>query len=161
MTAEATVSLPLAEPSTLTTTAGNARKRLTSRWASLAAVVLGVLWTVPTFGLALSSIRPERSIKTTGWWTFFSNPEFTLDNYRAVLGSDSGVDLGHAFLNSFVITIPSVVIPLVLASLAAYAFAWTDFRGRDLLFVGIFALQIVPIQVTLLPLLKIFNSTGL
>ncbi|MGZ6825419.1 MAG: carbohydrate ABC transporter permease [Mycobacteriales bacterium] len=161
MTAEATVSLPLAEPSTLTTTAGNARKRLTSRWASLAAVVLGVLWTVPTFGLALSSIRPERSIKTTGWWTFFSNPEFTLDNYRAVLGSDSGVDLGHAFLNSFVITIPAVVIPLVLASLAAYAFAWTDFRGRDLLFVGIFALQIVPIQVTLLPLLKIFNSTGL
>jgi alpha-glucoside transport system permease protein len=124
-------------------------------------VVLGVLWTVPTFGLALSSIRPELQIKTTGWWTYFTHPEFTLDNYRAALSSDSGTGLGHAFLNSFVITIPSVLIPLALATLAAYAFAWVDFRGRDLLFVVVFALQIVPIQVTLLPLLKIYNATGL
>ncbi|MDX6219102.1 MAG: alpha-glucoside transport system permease protein [Frankiales bacterium] len=159
MTAQATVALPARAD--VRVAAGQAKQRLTSRWASFAAVVLGVLWTVPTFGLALSSIRPELQIKTTGWWTYFTHPQFTLDNYRAALSSDSGTGLGHAFLNSFVITIPSVLIPLALATLAAYAFAWVDFRGRDLLFVVVFALQIVPIQVTLLPLLKIYNATGL
>jgi alpha-glucoside transport system permease protein len=159
VTAQATVALPARAD--VRVAAGQAKQRLTSRWASFAAVVLGVLWTVPTFGLALSSIRPELQIKTTGWWTYFTHPQFTLDNYRAALSSDSGTGLGHAFLNSFVITIPSVLIPLALATLAAYAFAWVDFRGRDLLFVVVFALQIVPIQVTLLPLLKIYNATGL
>jgi alpha-glucoside transport system permease protein len=137
-----------------------AKKRLTSPWASLAAVVLAVLWTLPTFGLALSSIRPERAIKTTGWWTFFSNPQFTLDNYRAALSSDGG-GLGNQFVNSFVITIPAVLIPICLASLAAYVFAWIDFRGRNLLFVMVFALQIVPIQVTLIPLLSLYVKAGL
>jgi alpha-glucoside transport system permease protein len=159
VTAQATVALPARAD--VRVAAGQAKQRLTSRWASFAAVVLGVLWTVPTFGLALSSIRPELQIKTTGWWTYFTHPQFTLDNYRAALSSDTGTGLGHAFLNSFVITIPSVLIPLALATLAAYAFAWVDFRGRDLLFVVVFALQIVPIQVTLLPLLKIYNATGL
>jgi alpha-glucoside transport system permease protein len=145
----------------MSATAGHVKKKLTSPWASLTAVLLGLLWTLPTFGLALSSIRPEKAIKTTGWWEFFTHPQFTLDNYRAALSSDTGLDFGHKFLNSFVITIPSVIIPLSLACLAAYAFAWVEFKGRNVLFVAVFALQIVPIQVTLLPLLKIFNQTGL
>ncbi len=159
----ANVTLPVTSTPalTLSESAGRARKKLTSPWASLAAVILGFLWTVPTFGLALSSIRPERSIKTSGWWTFFTNPQFTLDNYRSVLGSESGINLGQSFVNSFVITIPAVLIPLGLAALAAYAFAWVDFRGRNILFVAVFALQIVPIQVTLIPLLTLFNQTGL
>ena len=160
MTLDVSVPLTSAAPLTISESAGKAKQAVTSRWASAAAVVLGVLWTVPTFGLALSSIRPERAIKTTGWWTFFSNPEFTLDNYRAVLGSDGG-NLGQSFVNSIVITVPAVVIPLCLAALAAYAFAWVDFRGRNILFVGVFALQIVPIQVTLIPLLKLYGQTGL
>jgi alpha-glucoside transport system permease protein len=135
-----------------------AKKRLTSPWASLAALVLAVLWTLPTFGLLISSIRPERKIKTTGWWTWFTDPQFTLDNYREVLSPDVG--LGKFFINSFVIVIPSVIIPLSLAALAAYAFAWIDFPGRSFWFVGVFALQIVPIQVTLLPLLKLYVDTG-
>jgi alpha-glucoside transport system permease protein len=137
-----------------------ARDRLTSRWASLAAVVIAVLWTLPTFGLAVSSLRPELAIKTTGWWTFFSNPQVTLDNYRAVLGNGSG-GLGGNFINSFVIVIPSVVIPISLAALAAYTFAWIEFRGRNLLFIVIFALQIVPIQVTLIPLLSLYVTAHL
>jgi alpha-glucoside transport system permease protein len=137
-----------------------ARERLTSRWASLAAVVIAVLWTLPTFGLAVSSLRPELAIKTTGWWTFFSNPQVTLDNYRAVLGNGSG-GLGGNFINSFVIVIPSVVIPISLAALAAYTFAWIEFRGRNLLFIVIFALQIVPIQVTLIPLLSLYVTAHL
>ena len=128
-------------------------------WASLAAVVLAVLWTLPTFGLAITSMRPQREARTTGWWTFFSDPQVTLDNYRTVF-SAAGGNLGAYFLNSFVITIPAVLIPLSLAALAAYAFAWIDFKGRDLLFVAVFALQIVPIQVTLLPLLHALRQGG-
>ena len=151
---------PISTIGTLSGTARRARKRLSSRWASGAAVALAVLWTIPTFGLAVTSFRPERAIKTTGWWTFFSNPHVTLDNYRAALSS-GGTGLSKNFINTFVITIPSVIIPIVLAMLAAYAFAWIDFRGRSILFVGVFALQIVPLQVTLIPLLSLYVKAGL
>jgi alpha-glucoside transport system permease protein len=141
--------------------ASKAKKRLTSPWASLAALVLAVLWTLPTFGLLVSSFRPQRDIRTSGWWTFFSDPEFTMDNYREVLGTESSGGLGDYFVNSFIVTIPSVIIPLTLAALAAYAFAWIKFPGRDLLFVAVFALQIVPIQVTLIPLLTLYVDAGI
>jgi alpha-glucoside transport system permease protein len=133
-----------------------AKKRLSSPWASLVAIVVAVLWTVPTFGLFISSFRPERAIKRTGWWTFFSDPQVTFDNYKAVFGAEGGINMADFFLNSLVICIPSVLIPLSLASLAAYAFAWIDFRFKNFLFIAIFALQIVPLQITLLPLLEIF-----
>ncbi|GAA2871377.1 sugar ABC transporter permease [Actinoplanes cyaneus] len=138
-----------------------AKKRLSSPWASLAAIVIAILWTLPTFGLLLSSFRPELAIKRTGWWTFFTDPTVTLDNYRAVFDSDSGVNLGTYFINSLMICIPSVLIPLSLAALAAYAFAWINFRGKNILFVAVFALQIVPLQVTLIPLLTIFGKVGI
>ena len=138
-----------------------AKKKLTSPWASLAALVIAVLWTLPTFGLLVSSFRPERAIKTTGWWTFFTDPTVTLDNYKAVLDTEEGAGLGAFFINSLVITIPSVLIPMSLACLAAYAFAWIKFPGRNILFLAIFALQIVPLQVTLIPLLTLYVDAGL
>ena len=138
-----------------------ARKALTSPWASLAAVVLAVLWTLPTFGLLVTSFREQRDIRTSGWWTTLSDPSFTLENYRSVLGTESSSGLRDYFINSFIVTIPSVLIPLTLASLAAYAFAWIKFPGRDFLFVAVFALQIVPIQVTLIPLLTLYVDAGL
>jgi alpha-glucoside transport system permease protein len=141
--------------------AAKARKRLTSPWASLAAIVLAVLWTVPTFGLLVTSFREQRDIRTSGWWTAFSDPQFTLENYRVALGTESSSGLGAYFVNSFIVTIPSVIIPLTLASLAAYAFAWIRFPGRDILFVAVFALQIVPIQVTLIPLLTLYVDGGI
>jgi len=137
--------------------ADDAHDKLSSPWASLTAVVIAVLWTVPTLGLFISSFRPEDDVKGSGWWTFFSNPAVTLDNYESVLtGSDT--DLATFFLNSIVITIPSVLIPITLASMAAYAFAWMKFPGRNVLFVAVFAMQIVPIQVTMIPLLSIYVS---
>ncbi|GID28364.1 carbohydrate ABC transporter permease [Paractinoplanes brasiliensis] len=135
-----------------------AKKRLSSPWASIAAIVIAVLWTLPTFGLLVSSFRPERAIKTTGWWTFFSDPTVTLENYSKVFGEEGGVNLAAFFVNSLIICIPSVLIPMSLAALSAYAFAWIKFPGRNVLFLMIFALQIVPLQVTLIPLLKIFVS---
>ncbi|HEX4697848.1 MAG TPA: carbohydrate ABC transporter permease [Actinomycetes bacterium] len=144
-------------PSTLTVpppiTPTDDHKHSTSKWASIAAIIIAVLWTIPTLGLLISSFRPEDDVKTSGWWTWFTNPNVTLDNYKAVLhGSD--VNLATYFVNSIVITIPSVIIPICLATLAAYAFAWMKFPGRDLLFVAVFAMQIVPIQVTMIPLLS-------
>ena len=141
--------------------AARARKKLTRPLASLAALILAVLWTLPTFGLLVSSFRPQRDIRTSGWWTAFTDPQFTLDNYRQVLGTEQGSGLGAYFVNSFIITIPAVIIPVTLAALAAYAFAWIKFPGRDILFVAVFALQIVPIQVTLIPLLTLYVDADL
>ena len=134
------------------------KHRLTNKWATLAALLIAVLWTVPTFGLFVSSLRPAALVNSTGWWTIFENWGFTLDNYAEVLKSGNGtLDLAGSFVNSLAITIPATVFPLVIASLAAYAFAWIDFKGRDWLFVGVFALQIVPIQMALVPLLSLFS----
>ena len=131
------------------------KQRLTSRGATAASLIIAVLWTIPTIGLFLTSIRPEVDTLRTGWWQIFVNPTFTLENYENVLfGRDS---LLGPFLNSIAISIPATVFPLVIASLAGYAFAWMKFRGRDVLFVLVFALQIVPIQMALVPLLSLFS----
>jgi len=142
------------------TTAGRVRKRLNTRVATLVSIVVAVVWTIPTFGLFVSSFRPEDEIKTTGWWTFFSDPQVTLENYQQVLfgRSSSSGQLAGYFINSLVITVPSVLFPLAFASLAAYALAWINFRGRDWIYIGIFALQIVPLQMALVPLLSFFSE---
>jgi alpha-glucoside transport system permease protein len=137
----------------------DAKTKLSSPWASGIAILLAILWTIPTFGLFVTSFRPPVDIRTSGWWTFFTNPGITFENYQNAWSGNGG--LSAFFLNSFVITLPAVLIPISLALLAAYAFAWVDFKGRSILFVAVFALQIVPIQVTLIPLQTIFVSLGL
>lgn len=139
--------------------AGKTKKRLTSRGATIAALVIAVLWSIPTVGLFVSSFRPAQEVRTTGWWTILQNPGLTLDNYREALAAgNSQLNLAGAFINSIAITLPATLIPLMVASLAAYAFAWVDFRGRNILFIGVFALQIVPIQMALVPLLQFFSA---
>jgi alpha-glucoside transport system permease protein len=137
-----------------------ARRRMTGRTSSAIALVIALLWTTPTFGLLLSSFRSADEIKTTGWWTFFSSPHLTLDNYNEVLfgASSSSGQLAGFLINSIVITLPAVLFPLALAFFAAYALAWIDFRGRNWLYIGIFALQIVPLQMALVPMLKFFSE---
>jgi alpha-glucoside transport system permease protein len=142
---------------TINENASKVKKGVTSPWASLAAIVIAVLWTIPTLGLLVTSFRPQADINTSGWWTFLAHPGFTLDNYHQTLTTQtSGLTLGSAFINSVIITLPAVIIPISLALLASYAFAWIDFKGRDFFFVCVFALQIVPIQVTLIPLLSLY-----
>jgi alpha-glucoside transport system permease protein len=140
------------------TTLRKSKNKLTSKGATIAAIVIAVLWTTPTLGLLITSFRPPQEINTSGWWTIFQNPGFTLGNYEAVLGGEATtVSLGQAFINSIAITIPASIFPLVIAALAAYAFAWIPFRGRNILFIGVFALQVVPIQMALVPLLSLFS----
>jgi alpha-glucoside transport system permease protein len=134
-----------------------AKEGLSGRMASAAALVIAVLWTIPTFGLLVSSFRPQEDVLRNGWWNFFTDPSFTTENYQEVMrGGSGGEGLFTNLINSIVITVPAVLIPIAIATLAAYAFAWMDFRGRDTLFVAVFALQIVPIQVTLVPLLSLY-----
>jgi len=134
--------------------------KLSSPWASGLAIIIAILWTVPTFGLFVTSFRSRADIRTSGWWTLWRDPALTLDNYQEALFGSS-TNLATFFVNSVVITVPSVLIPISLALLGAYAFAWIDFRGRNLLFVAVFALQVVPIQVTLIPLLSQYVDWGL
>jgi len=135
-----------------------ARKRLSSRGATIAAVVIAFFWTIPTFGLFVTSFRPAADTQTTGWWTVFVDPDFTLENYSLALTSGgTTLTLGESFLNSLAITIPVVFFALAVASLIAYAFAWVDFRGKNIAFITVFALQILPIQMALIPLLSLFS----
>ena len=117
------------------------------------------LWTIPTFGVFVSSFRPEIDVKTTGWWTFFWNPHITLDNYKSVLGTSGGGDnLSHFFLNSIRITVPATIISVGVALLAAYAFSWMTFKGRDWLFVAVIGMLVVPLQMSLVTLSRLFNG---
>jgi alpha-glucoside transport system permease protein len=122
--------------------------------------VLALLWTIPTFGVFVSSFRPELDVKSSGWWTFFKNPtHFTLSNYKGVLSTQPGNDgLSHFLGNSFKITIPAVVISVGIAALAAYGFSWIDFRGRNWMYAFIMGMLIVPLQMCLIPILRFFTG---
>ena len=128
----------------------------------LTIIIIGFIWTLPTIGLLISSLRPQIDIQTSGWWTVFKHPfeiaQWTLANYQRVLTTDA---MGDAFLNSLLVTIPSVVIPITIAAFAAYAFAWMDFPGKSLLFVIVVGLMVVPLQMSLIPLLRLYTQLDL
>ena len=135
-----------------------AKNVFSSPWAAFIAWVIAILWTIPTFGLLVTSIRPEKDINTSGWWTFFANPNISFENYQQVLfeGSTTNPPLYQFFFNSLAVTLPAVIFPITLAVFAAYALAWFEFKGRDFIFFSIFALQVIPLQLTLIPLLQLF-----
>lgn len=110
---------------------------------------------IPTLALLVSSFRPQNLVATTGWWTAFSPPfQFTLDLYQQAIGR---AGIADSFVNSLFISIPATVIPIMIAAFAAYAFAWMEFPGRDWLFVIVVGLLVVPLQMTLIPVLKLYN----
>lgn len=154
MTTSVVANPALSEP-VIKSATRKTKQRLTSRGATIASLIIAVLWTVPTVGLFVTSIRPKEDTLRTGWWNIFVNPTVTLQNYTDVLFGRDG--LAGPFINSLAIAIPATVFPLVIASLAGYAFAWMQFKGRDIIFVLVFALQIVPIQMALVPLLSLFS----
>ena len=129
---------------------------LTRTPVHIALIAIAAVWLVPTVGLAVTSFRPRSDILSNGWWHVFTS-HLTLENYSAVLHANG---MGHAFVNSLWITIPSTIFPLVLGSLAAYAFAWTRFPFRDTTFLCIVALMVVPVQTAFVPLLKLFREHG-
>ena len=119
-------------------------------------LVVVLIWMVPTVGVLISSFRPEDLVNNTGWWTVFAHPfraaAWTFDNYRTAL-SQGG--FGNAFLNSLAVT-----IPITIAAFAAYAFSWMEFRGRDVMFVLVVGLLVVPLQMALIPILRLYTGGG-
>ncbi|MGF1496880.1 MAG: carbohydrate ABC transporter permease [Elainellaceae cyanobacterium] len=128
----------------------------------IAILAITLIWTLPTVGLLISSIRQRDDVLATGWWTVFQHPfdftQYTLSNYLDVLTAQG---MGQAFLNSLALAIPATVIPIAIACYAAYAFAWMEFPGRQLLFILVVGLLVVPLQMTLIPILRAYNGLGL
>ena len=133
--------------------------RASSPLVQLFLALIALMWLVPAVGLAVSSLRPESANASSGWWTVFTNPkQLTLDNYRTLLGNE---DITRSFINTVLITVPSTLLVIAVASLAAYAFAWMEFPGRDALFVVIIGLLVVPIQIALIPLAQMFGTLNI
>ncbi len=128
----------------------------------VAVVLIVVLWSLPTVGLLVSSFRPSAAIRATGWWEAILHPfeaaQWTVANYVNVLGADG---MAEAFLNSLIVTIPATAIPITMAAFAAYAFAWMSFPGRGILFALVVGLLVVPIQMALIPILRLYTDLDL
>jgi alpha-glucoside transport system permease protein len=121
--------------------------------------VLALAWLVPTFALLLTSLMPAGLIDKQGWWKVISHPsQITFANYDALFKNN---DLTSALLTTAEIAVANTVLLVIVAALAGYAFAWLDFPGRDILFVVVIGLLVVPIQVALIPIFSLYNSTGL
>jgi alpha-glucoside transport system permease protein len=117
-----------------------------------------IIWMIPAVGVLVTSFRPSSVVNTSGWWTALGNPfstEWTLDNYRIAL--DAG-GFQNAFLNSLAVAVPATVMPITIAAFAAYAFSWMEFRGRYVMFVLVVGLLVVPLQMALIPILRLYNG---
>ena len=125
----------------------------------LVLVLIGLLWLVPTLGLFFTSLLEPAQIGRSGWWEVFSEPSIaTLENYRQVFANDA---ITSAIWTTLWISLGATFLPIAFASLAAYAFAWLEFPGRDWLFLIVVALLVVPIQMALIPIFSLYNDLGL
>ena len=125
----------------------------------VALILIALVWLLPTIGLLITSFRPRGEIQSSGWWTVFAGHfDFTISNYQQVLQQGNML---QAFYNSVSIVVPSTILPLVLSAMAAFAFAWIKFPGRDVLFLSVIAMLLIPAQMTFIPLSRLVGQTGL
>jgi alpha-glucoside transport system permease protein len=121
-----------------------------------------IVWLLPSLGLLVTSFRTPSDIFGSGWWTMFRDlfdiHPYTLDNYMQVITAEG---LGRSFINSLGISVPATLMSTAIASLAAFAFAWMRFAGRKVLFLLVVGLMVVPLQMTLIPILPIYRRLGL
>jgi alpha-glucoside transport system permease protein len=151
----------MAEPRAKTeerTASGRLVRALNRTPIHIALALIAIVWLAPTIGLLVTSFRPRSDIQVSGWWESFLQLRYTTANYEEVLNAQG---LSDAFINTVLIAVPSTIIPLTLASMAAYAFSWLRFPFRDSMFLLVVALLMIPVQVAFIPLLKLFAPTGL
>ena len=156
---QATTSRPAAQ--------AKAAVSVLDRWGSslqrlplhLVIIILCAFWIVPTIGMVINSFRAVSDMGHSGWWTTLFPPTgFTLQSYQQVLAVEG---VGNSIVSSVLITLPATVIQLAIATMGAYAFAWMKFPGKNIFFIVIVGLMVVPIQMTLIPVLQFFKATGL
>jgi alpha-glucoside transport system permease protein len=166
MTFSATVNVPELEPAGSVPT-GPPKRSLTSRIArrlngtlvQVIAVLIMAAWLLPTFGLAVASLRDTADNSSSGWWTAFTDPaQLTFENYRSLFANDTII---NSLWNTVLITVPSTLLVVILGAMAAYALAWIEFPGRDWIFILVVALIVVPVQVAIIPDAKLFNTLGI
>ena len=150
-------AIPKAESATRAGSVGEPTK---GSWlVRIAVLAIVIIWLIPTAGVLITSFRPELLVDTTGWWTALAKPfeaaQWTLENYRLALTSAGFAD---AFMNSLAVAIPATVIPIAIAAFAAYAFSWMEFRGRYVMFVAVVGLLVVPLQMALIPILRLYSQ---
>jgi alpha-glucoside transport system permease protein len=142
-----------------TTTTGRLVGALARGPAAVFLTVVGVLWLVPTIGLLIASFRSATDNSETGWWTAVTAPsQLTFEPYRQLLDDPAIID---SLVNTVLITVPASVLVVIVAALAAYAFAWTQFRGRDPLFLIVVGLLVAPLQIALIPVARLYDVLGL
>lgn len=121
--------------------------------STLALLFLTGIWSIPTIGLLITSLRRRSDAEVSGWWEAVFNPLeqfWTLDAYRASI--EGG--MFDALVNTFAVTIPATVLPLMIAANAAYAFTFLNFKGKEFFFALLVGLMVVPLQAALLPVLR-------
>lgn len=122
-------------------------------------LIVAIFWLIPSIGLFLTSLRSAGDNAASGWWTVFTKPaELTIQNYANLLSNQT---ITGSFLNTIIIAVPSTLLVVLIGALAAYAFAWLDFPGRDWYLIGVIVLLAVPIQVALIPLARLFGQFGI
>ena len=122
-------------------------------------VVVGLLWLVPTLGLLFTSLLEPAEVQEGGWWRVVSEPSLTtFENYRNLFDNEGMID---ALITTAVITVGATILPILVAALAGYAFAWIEFPGRDWFFLVVVALLVVPIQMALIPIFNLYNRLNL
>jgi alpha-glucoside transport system permease protein len=153
------VSVPRAPAAPRKGVAGRLVRRLTAGPATIFLLIVGLLWLVPSLGLLVGSFRPAELQTTSGWWNALTEPsQFTIENYQGLVENPSMVT---AFINTVLITVPSSLLLVLIAAGAAYAFAWVRFPGRDALFLIVVGLLVVPVQIGLIPISKVYGDLGL
>jgi alpha-glucoside transport system permease protein len=146
-------------PRTDETTAQRILRVISKAPVHIVLVVVGVLWLVPTLGLFSTSLLPPAEFTEQGWWNILSEPSLaTLDNYDQVFDTEA---ITSALWTTVLISLGGTILPIIIASMAGYAFAWLDFPGRDWMFIGVIALLVVPIQMALIPIFKLYNNLNL
>ncbi|MDX1621429.1 MAG: carbohydrate ABC transporter permease [Nitriliruptorales bacterium] len=151
----------LAAPETKKQTGFAARVRdITSHGPTYAILtIISILWLIPAFGLLVSSFRSAATNSNEGWWTIFTNwDQFTIQPYLDLLQNDAIIS---AFWNTFYITIPTTILVVVIAAMAAYAFTFVDFKGRDIGFLVVVGLLVVPLQIGLIPIANLYGTIGI